>query len=154
MSITTESFRTALLTAFSRAVPHAKELGIVMDEITDHWALAHLPYRDEWLGDGTRGILHTGIITTLVDSICGTALLAKIGSFQAIATLDLRMDYLKPAVRDKPLHCRAECLRMTSHIAFMRASVWQDSEKEPCALAMGAFMRNSNNARRAAKEAT
>lgn len=154
MAITPESFRAALSKTFGRAVPHVQELGITVDEITEQWALAQLPYRDEWLGDSERGIIHTGVITTFVDSICGIALLGKAGAFEAIATLDLRMDYLRPAVRGKTLHCRAECYRFTSHIAFMRATVWQDSEAEPVAQSQSAFMRSSHSPRHAARVTT
>lgn len=154
MSITPDSFRAALRKTFGRAVPHVQELGITVSELSEQWALAQLPYRDEWLGDTERGIIHPGVVTTLIDSICGIALLGKLGSFEAIATLDLRMDYLRPAVKDKPLSCRAECYRLTSHIAFMRATVWQDSETEPVAHSQSAFMRSSHSPRRAAKAAS
>lgn len=143
-----DSFCAALSTGFSRAVPHVAELGIRVDQISGESVLAHLPYREQWLGDALRGIIHTGIITTLVDSICGMALLAHLGRFEAIATLDLRMDYLRPALKDKPLYCRASCYRLTSHIAFLRASVWQDDEAEPVAHSQGAFMIGSHSARR------
>jgi uncharacterized protein (TIGR00369 family) len=148
MAITADSFRTSLARTFSRAVPHVGELGIVIDHIDAEGALAHLPYRDEWLGDSARGIIHTGLITTLVDSISGIALLSRLGAFEAIATLDLRMDYLRPALRDKPLHCRAHCHRLTAHIAFVNASVWQDRADEPVAQSQSAFMRSSHSPRR------
>jgi uncharacterized protein (TIGR00369 family) len=104
-----------------------------------------LPYRNDWLGDTERGVIHTGVITTLIDSCCGMALLARLKSLEAIATLDLRVDYLRPALRDKPVHCRAECYRVTQSVAFLRAAAWQDSESEPVAVSTGAFMRTTRN---------
>lgn len=151
MGITADSFRTALAKTFARAVPHVAELGIKVSEISEQQVVAELPYREDWLGDIERGVIHTGVITTLVDSICGIALLAKLGSFEAIATLDLRMDYLRPALRDRPLRCRAHCYRLSSHIAFMSASVWQDDETTPVAQSQSVFMRGSHSPRRAAK---
>jgi uncharacterized protein (TIGR00369 family) len=145
MSTPADAFRSSLALTFGRA------LGIVVDRIGDDGALAHLPFREDWLGDSGRGIIHTGLITTLVDSISGIALLGKLGSFEAIATLDLRMDYLRPALRDQTLYCRAWCYRMTAHIAFVQASVWQESETEPVAQSQSAFMRSSYNPRRAGR---
>lgn len=139
----------ALHHRFADAVPHVKELGIVVNTLTPEAVLMQLPYRDDWLGDPSRGVIHTGVITTLVDSACGLALLAKLQSLEAIATLDLRMDYLRPALRDRDLHCRAECYRVTPHIAFARATVWQELESEPVAVSQSVFMRTTRNRPRA-----
>ena len=100
-----------------------------------------LPFREDWIGDIERGLIHPGIVTTLVDSACGAAVLARIGHLETIATLDLRMDYLRAGVRDIDVHCRAECFRLTPSIAFARASVWQRSRDEPIAISQSVFMR-------------
>ncbi len=102
-----------------------------------------LPYRDEWLGDPERGVIHTGIITSLVDSASGAAVLSSFPAYEPVATIDLRMDYLRPALRDLTVICRAECYRLTRSIAFTRASVWQIDPDRPVALSQGVFMRSS-----------
>lgn len=130
---------------FAEYVPHVKALGITVTGFAPESVVMTLPYRDEWLGDTERGVIHTGVITTLIDSCCGMALLAKLESLEAIATLDLRVDYLRPALRDKPVLCRAECYRLTQSVAFLRATAWQDNESEPVAVSTGAFMRNSRS---------
>lgn len=136
-------YHEALSANFTRAVPHARECGIQIESLTAKAALARLPYRREWLGDVERGRIHTGVITTLVDTVSGLAALAATGEFQPIATLDLRMDYLRPALPDKTLYSRAECYRLTRSIAFVRASAWQDREDEPVAVSQTTFMRSS-----------
>ena len=151
MAADPQNFRNALISTFARAVPHVQELGIVVDSLDERGALAHMPYRDEWLGDPSRGLIHTGLVTSFVDSISGVAVFGKLANFEPIATLDLRMDYLRPALRDKPLHGRAECYRVSSHIAFVRASVWQDDEQQPVAQSQSVFMRSSHSARRSRK---
>lgn len=143
-----EKFFALLADNFSRTVPHVAELGITIDRIDETGAYASLPYREDWLADAERGFIHTGVITTLVDSVAGAALLARLAMFEGIATLDLRMDYLRPALRDKALHCKAECYRLTSQIAFVRAEVWQDNPAEPVANAQAAFMRSNRSKRR------
>lgn len=140
----------ALRQRFADAIPHAKALGVEVTAVSADATDMRLPYRDDWLGDIERGVIHTGVITTLVDGASGLALLAKLANFESIATLDLRMDYLRPAVAGKALHCRAQCYRTTSHIGFVRASVWQDDPEQPVAVSQSVFMRTGVGRSRAA----
>jgi uncharacterized protein (TIGR00369 family) len=137
------AFYEALRANFTQVIPHSRECGMVIDLIDPQGATASLPYRPEWLGDTERGLIHTGIITTLVDTVSGLAALAAAGRFEPMPTLDLRMDYLRPALPDKALHARAECYRLTRSIAFVRARAWQDDEQEPVAVSQSTFMRGS-----------
>jgi len=138
----------ALQANFSKLIPHARECGLTIDRLDAQGALARLPYRREWLGDTERGLLHTGIITTLVDTVSGLAALSATGQFEPIATLDLRMDYLRPALPDKTLYSHAECYRLTRSIAFVRARAWQDDEQQPVAVSQSTFMRNRPGGRK------
>ena len=121
-----KSFYAALRANFSRTFPHTRECGITIDAVDETGARASLPWRPEWLGDSERGLLHTGVITTLVDTISGLAAVAGAQRFETIATLDLRMDFLRAAVHGKPLHAHAVCYRLTPSITFVRAAAWQD----------------------------
>ena len=129
--------------AFLSYIPHMRECGLSLDRGAPDGVELRMPFREEWVGDPVRGVLHTGPITVLVDSASGLAVLAATPVPETIATLDLRMDYLRPAMRDKDLVCRAECFRLTSHIAFVRATVWQDDRDQPVAISQSAFMRSS-----------
>lgn len=137
------NFLDALAARFSDAIPHSKEAGIVVGSLAADAADLRLPYRADWLGDAERGLIATGIVTTLVDTACGLAVLAKLGSYEPIATLDLRMDYLRAAVAGRDLHCRAGCYRVTAHIAFVRARVWQDDPDAEVAVSHSVFMLGS-----------
>jgi uncharacterized protein (TIGR00369 family) len=149
--MTTSNFNALLQQKFVEFTTHAGECGMEITHLDASGAEVLLPFREDWLGDVQRQVIHTGIVTTLVDSACGAAVLAHIGSFEPIATIDLRMDYLRPSLRDLPLYCFAECCRLTSHIAFARASVWQKHRDEPVAIAQGAFMRSGRRAAAAHK---
>lgn len=133
-----------LAEGFIKNVPHVRECGMSIASLRAGDVEVSLPYRDAWLGDPERGVLHTGILSVLVDSASGLAVFTGLPKPEPIATLDLRMDYLRPALRDRELHCRAECYRVTTHIAFVRASVWQDDREQPVALAQLVFMRSSS----------
>jgi uncharacterized protein (TIGR00369 family) len=136
-----DTFLAELGRNFAATVPHCTATGIEITTLSPDHAIGRLPYRDDWLADTERGVLHPGIISTLVDSASGAALLARIGRFDSIATLDLRMDYLRAAYRGHDVTCRAECYRLTEHIGFVRARVWQAREDEPVALSQSVFMR-------------
>lgn len=134
-------FFEALRTRFMQAIPHSRECGMVVEALDARGARAHLPYRNDWLGDTERGVYHTGIITTFVDTIAGVAAMAAAGRLEGIATLDLRVDFLRPARQGAGLNAHAECYRLTPSIAFVRASVWQADEAEPVAVSHSTFMR-------------
>lgn len=137
-------FHDALRARFTEAIPHCAETGIIITALDATASLAEQPYRPEWLADVERGVLHPGIVSTLVDSACGVALIGHLQRFEAIATIDLRLDYLRPAFAGGSLFCRAACYRLTRYIAFMRATVWQAREDEPVALAQGVFSRGAS----------
>ena len=123
-------------------VAYARELGLKVVEASQDSILATIPPNAAALsGDTVRGWLATGVTTALIDSACGCALHAHIGKFEPIATLDLRVDYLRPTRADLALHCRAECYRLTRTVAFLRAIAYQDDPAAPVASASGSFMR-------------
>ena len=138
-----DHFYNTLRRNYATSVPHVGELGIQLIRVDGEAAEARLACRPEFLGDIEHQLIHTGVVTTLIDSICGLALLAHIGEPMRIATLDLRVDYLRPSRPGTDLVCRAECYRRTGQIAFLRASVWQDDPAAPVAASMGAFMFTS-----------
>ena len=138
---------------FQRYIPHARDLGIQVLEVEDGSARIALDFREELLGDAERGLIHTGVITSMIDSACGIALIADMDNPVSIATLDLRMDYLRPALRDKTLYVRAECYRKTRHIAFVRATAWQESEQRLVATSTSAFMIQPRRSRSSGKNA-
>jgi uncharacterized protein (TIGR00369 family) len=65
-------------------------------------------------------VVHGGVVTTILDSVCGLACFLGLEEPQAIATLDLRIDYLKPAGVERPIFGVAELYRQTRSVAFLR----------------------------------
>lgn len=139
MSASSNSF--TLPARFMDVIPHMKEVGMQLTSLQAEQVHLTLPYREDWIGDSVHGLIHPGIVTTLVDSASGLAVMAKVGQLIPIATLDLRMDYLWPALKDLPLNCYASCYRLTTHIAFVRANVWQDNPEKILATSQSVFMR-------------
>ena len=148
MSTLAESpeFLSRMKQAFFARVPHAQALGMAMEKVGSDFVLASLPYQPYLLADIERRIIHTGVVTTLIDTVSGAALLARLRKPDLIATLDLRVDYLRAPRADLTLWCRAECTRVTDSIAFVRSRVWQASEQEPVAESLASFMRSARKA--------
>lgn len=120
---------------YEAMIPHIGELKMRATELGNGTAVMLLPYQERLIGDPDTGVLHGGAITTLIDSACGLAVLAAMAEPGPIATLDLRIDYLRPATPGKNVLARARCFRMTRRIAFVRAAAYHADEGEDAAVA-------------------
>ena len=63
----------------------------------------------------------------LVDESCGMAVQLALDSMRSIATLDLRIDYQKPAMAGLDIRAHSICTRVTRSIAFVRCTAYQES---------------------------
>jgi uncharacterized protein (TIGR00369 family) len=141
----TESERDALDASISEGVatlvPHNRALGIRFVEAKGGAITLALPYDEKLVGDPVTRVLHGGAITTLMDATCGIAVFIKIKEAIQIATLDLRIDYLKPALPDTEVHARAHCFKVTRNVAFVRCETFHANKpSDLVAVANGTFM--------------
>ncbi len=125
---------------FVSRTPHMREIGLTITALAPGRGTMSLPDRPDWLGDPTRGWLHTGPVTVLADSTCGLAVGAALPLRVPYATLDLRMDYLGAARPGQAVHCEAHCYRLTRSVAFVRGEVWQADRQAPVASVQASFM--------------
>jgi uncharacterized protein (TIGR00369 family) len=107
------------------------------------FARARAPYRPQLAGDGTRGIIHGGVVTALLDNLCGVAAVAALDRFRSAATLDLRIDYMRAADPERDVIAEAECFHVTRTVAFVRGYAFHDSRDRLIATATATFMLNS-----------
>ncbi len=122
------------------AVPHNRALSLrVADYRPEHLSLA-LPYREDLVGNPETGVLHGGCITSLIDATCGGAVILSLAAPRRIATLDLRIDYVRPALPHQEVICDAHCYKVTRHVAFVRASAHHGEKANPIATASGTFV--------------
>jgi uncharacterized protein (TIGR00369 family) len=126
--------------AFSRSVPHNQALGLRPLSVTREAAIFELPYDPRLVGNPDTGTLHGGAITALLDACSGAAVFASLTEMVPIATLDLRIDYLKPAEPHRPVIARATCYKMTRNVAFTRAVAYQENPEDAIAHSVGTFM--------------
>jgi uncharacterized protein (TIGR00369 family) len=126
--------------------PHAVYLGIRVVETGPCFAIVKLPYRAELVGDPSRGVVFGGVITTLIDQASGLAVASSLEELTAIATIDLRIDYLRAAEPPLDLYARAECYKLTRNVAFVRASAWERDVNDPFASCLATFMVGAHSA--------
>jgi uncharacterized protein (TIGR00369 family) len=119
--------------------------GLRLDRAEPGEAWSSLPYRPVFVGDTETGVLHGGVVTAMLDESCGMAVQLALDGTRAIATLDLRIDYQKPATPGHDIRAHAVCYRVTRLIAFVRATAYQESEEDdPVATATACFMIDAN----------
>ena len=118
--------------------------GLQLDRAAPGEAWSSLPYRPVFVGDTATGVIHGGVVTAMLDESCGMAVQLALNGTSAIATLDLRIDYQKPATPGLDIRAHAVCYRTTRSIAFVRATAYQDSEDDPVATATACFMVGAN----------
>lgn len=125
---------------FINTLNQAQELGLTVRDAVQGHLILQLPYSEKIIGNPETGVIHGGAITTLMDTASGSVMICAIDDFELCPTLDLRVDYMRPAEPGKPVYARAEVRKMTQNIAFTRCEAYQDDE-EIIATCVGTFMR-------------
>ncbi|QNM83079.1 PaaI family thioesterase [Sphingomonas sabuli] len=126
----------------ARKVGHGRALGLGFRDSGENWAELELPWREELVGVPESGILATGAIVSLIDTASGTSVWVTMGVFAPIVTVDLRLDYLRPAAKGETIIARCECVKLTRRIGFVRGIAHGGDEDRPIALSAATFMLN------------
>ena len=119
---------------------HGDLLGLRYHAHGPDWAELHLPYRETLIGDPDSGVLASGPILTMMDMATSLSVWTRLGRFRPHATLDLRIDYLRPATPGKAVFGRGECYRVTRNISFVRGQAHDGDPADPLAHVAGTFM--------------
>ena len=121
--------------------PHHQETGITVVSVDVELARMRVPYNKCFIGNPDTGAVHGGLITTMMDATGGLAVLAKVPPGTSIATLDLRLDYLRSAERGSDLIGEAECFKVTRNIAFTRGTAYEKKNaQDPIANFIATYM--------------
>lgn len=128
----------AAVRLFFERVPFNVALGIELDEVSSERIVMHLPMKHDLIGNFVQGILHGGVIASILD-VAGGAM-ALVGAFEKhrhlsteermlrlsrLGTIDLRIDYLRPG-RGQRFSACAMLLRSGNKVAVVRSELHND----------------------------
>jgi uncharacterized protein (TIGR00369 family) len=128
--------------AIAREIDHSRALSLEFRDSGENWAELALPWREELVGVPETGVLASGAIVSLIDTASGTSVWVTLDRFTPIVTVDLRLDYLRPAAKGETIVARCECVKLTRRIAFVRGVAHGGDERRPIALSAATFMIN------------
>lgn len=124
----------------ARRVGHGKALGLEYRGSGPNWMELSLPWREELVGVPETGVLASGAIVSLIDTASGGSVWMTLGTFVPIVTLDLRLDYMRPATKGETVTARCECVKLTRQIAFIHGVAHGGDPERPIAHSAATFM--------------
>lgn len=126
---------------FVESIPHNADLGIEVVDIARGVATLRLPGKPALCGDPERQLYFPSVLLTLADAASGVAYVSAINELTAVATLDLRIDYLRPVGVEHTLVVRAHCHRHTREVGFVQCDIRAEGAEDAAAMVTASFMR-------------
>ena len=132
-------FDAKIFFGFLRSYGHGQLLNLDYRDSGPDWVEAALPWHEELVALTDRGYLASSVIVSLLDTCSGAAVFQRLGRLSESATIDLRVDYLRAAMKGETVVARCECYKVTKQVAFVRGSARSEGG-EPIAQAAGTFI--------------
>ena len=134
------SFDPKRFLAYVSRVGHSGALGIAYHDHGDDWIELRLPYAEQLVGMPESVILASGPVISLMDMATSLSIWIRLDRFQPQVTLDMRVDYLRPAVPGRDIIGRGECYGVTRSVGFVRGVAHDGDAADPVAHVSATFM--------------
>lgn len=121
-------------------MPHCIETDMTVLDISPGAGAMRIGYDERMVGNPETRYLHGGVLTALLDTTSSIAALAADTDIKMVATLDLRIDYLKPSPAGEEIIAIAECYKCTQHVAFIRGYAYNGTPNNKFATSQATFM--------------
>ncbi|MDB5892114.1 MAG: thioesterase family protein [Polaromonas sp.] len=125
-------FVDALTDMFENKIVFNQMLGLKITSLRPERVRGRIDMRPSLVGHYSYNRVHGGVVSATLDAMAGLAVMAAIGArhldeaplqrlqrFAKLGTIDLRVDYLRPAIGDY-FELEAEVLRLGSRVASTR----------------------------------
>ena len=112
----------------------------------DDWVELAIDWREDLVADPETGILASAVIISLMDNATSMSIWTKLNEFRPQATMDLRIDYLRPSPSGQRVYGRGICYHLTNSIGFVRGYAHNGNPDQPLAHASGTFNRTGGQA--------
>lgn len=96
-------------------IPFNRFLRLRASRLEPGFCRLEVPFREELVGDPFRPALHGGVLSTLIDTAGGAAVWTEIDPGDRVSTVDLRVDYLRPAPLTD-IACEATVVRIGNRV--------------------------------------
>jgi uncharacterized protein (TIGR00369 family) len=146
-----EEFIAGLRDIFEEKIVFNKVLGLKITSLRPEKVKARIEMRPDLVGHYSYNRIHGGVVSATLDALAGLAIMAAIGArhmneaplqrlhrFAKLGTIDLRVDYLRPAIGDY-FELHAEVLRLGSRVASTRMEFF-GADGKLLSTAMGAYI--------------
>ena len=128
----------------------ALSLALGFETLAERGCVMRAPFREDLIGDPAEGAIAGGVIFALLDQTCGMAISHALRDRAAdegrelrpggMATLDFRLDHIRPPRPGVAVTAEAECLNLASDVAVVRGWAYDGDRADPVAAAQAAFM--------------
>jgi uncharacterized protein (TIGR00369 family) len=129
--------------AFLASWPYARFLGMAA-RIDDGVLTGVLRFSPHLIGNPIIPALHGGVVGGFLELTALTELAATAPDGHAPRTVDITIDYLRPAKGLTTTYARAEVIKRGRRVANIQVTAWQENPAAPVATLRGHFVVRAN----------
>ena len=118
---------------------YVQHLGMRFRSVASGSVVMEVPFRPELIGNPVLPALHGGVVSSLLDTCGGAAVWSLLRRGDSVSTVDLRVDYLRPA-RPETLIGVGRVIRVGNRVGVAELRAYHpDDEDRPVAIGTGVY---------------